>query len=162
MTHPSTYTLVVGALVSNDDGNVMLVRHPQRGWEIPQGRVEDGEDLVAALHREVREESGVEINLGPLAAFWTKLTTPPALVFNFLASHKAGAPSPKAECLEAGWFSPERALELVSHPVNRDRLALLFKYNGETAYRAYTTGPYRIVRETYFRATTGNQPACGD
>lgn len=147
MNKASTYTLVVGALVRNSGGAILLVRHPQRGWEIPQGRVEDGEDLIAALHREVREEAGVEITLGPLASIWTKVSMPPALIFNFLAEHTAGEPIAEAECLEAGWFLPETAIELVTHPVNRDRLTLLLGNEGEITYRAYTSAPYRIAQE---------------
>lgn len=158
MSNHSTYTLVVGALVRNDSDAILLVRHPQRGWEIPQGRVEDGEDLIAALHREVCEEAGVAITLGPLAAIWTKVNTPPALIFNFLAAHAAGEPIAEAECLEAGWFPPETARELVTHPVNRDRLALLLDNKGEIAYRTYTSGPYRIVHETSFCAVPAVLP----
>ena len=38
----------------------------RRGWEPPGGQVELGEDLVAALKREVREESGCEVEVGNL------------------------------------------------------------------------------------------------
>lgn len=35
-------------------------------WELPGGKVEPAEDPAAALHREIGEELGVSINLGPL------------------------------------------------------------------------------------------------
>ena len=36
----------------------MLVRHPERGWEFPGGRVEPGESPEEAMHRELLEETG--------------------------------------------------------------------------------------------------------
>lgn len=44
-------------------------------WELPGGKVEPGEHPVAAVHREVREELGVTVELGvevpgPAAGLW--------------------------------------------------------------------------------------------
>ncbi|MGH3278333.1 MAG: NUDIX domain-containing protein [Trebonia sp.] len=39
-------------------------------WEVPGGRLEAGEDLAEHLRREVREEVGLEIEIGPPLAMW--------------------------------------------------------------------------------------------
>ena len=146
-TESPKHIVVVSSLVRNAQDLVLLVRHHKRGWEIPQGRLEEGESLMAALRREVLEESGVEIDPGPLACVWSKLSPPTALIFTFLSSYRSGEPTPCEECPEVGWFTPAEARARVAHPVNRDRLGTLLAFDGTTLYRAYDTNPYRVHEE---------------
>jgi 8-oxo-dGTP diphosphatase len=65
--------VAVGALVI-DDGRLLMVkrdREPGKGlWTVPGGRVEHGEYLDQALRREVKEETGLEIEVGGLAGIF--------------------------------------------------------------------------------------------
>jgi 8-oxo-dGTP diphosphatase len=60
----------VGGLVYDAAGRLLLVQRanePGRGrWSVPGGRVEPGEDDAAALVREMREETGLDVEPGPL------------------------------------------------------------------------------------------------
>lgn len=138
------HIIVVSALVRNASNQVLLVRHHKRGWEIPQGRVEEGESLIEALHREVLEETGVKVEAGPLAAVWSKLSPPSALIFGFLARYQSGELTTCDECPELGWFAPDQAPALVTHPVNHDRLMTLLNFSGTIIYRSYTPHPYQV------------------
>ena len=40
-----------------------MIKSPDRGWEYPGGVVEFGESLEAALIREIKEESGVDVEI---------------------------------------------------------------------------------------------------
>ena len=61
---------VVGAAIVRDSRCLAAQRGPGMRlagkWEFPGGKVEDGEDPRAALAREVREELGLEIEVGEL------------------------------------------------------------------------------------------------
>ncbi len=60
-------TVAVGAVIWNAKGEVVLIRRgtpPRKGqWSIPGGRVEWGEPLLHAIVREVREETGLEVEI---------------------------------------------------------------------------------------------------
>ena len=141
------HTVVVGCLVRNSDNELLLIKHFKRGWEIPQGRVEEGENLLDALRREVLEEAGVEIEPGPLAVIWSMLSPPSAVIFTFLGRYSAGELSFSDDSVEAGWFPETEALERVTGSVMHDRLRVLLEYNGITLYRSYTTRPYQVQME---------------
>jgi mutator protein MutT len=68
-TYPDRPIVAVGAVIL-DAGRVLLVRRgqePLKGeWSLPGGAVETGETLQAALTREVREETALDIVVGPV------------------------------------------------------------------------------------------------
>ncbi|PRY60269.1 8-oxo-dGTP diphosphatase [Knoellia remsis] len=68
------------------------------GWELPGGKVDPGETCAEALHREIREELGVEVALGdrvdgPLERGRWPLGTAYAMTVH-LATVTAGEPAP--------------------------------------------------------------------
>ena len=60
----------VGAVVLNAAGHLLLAKRghePLKGeWSLPGGAVEVGETLEEALAREIREETGVAVEVGPV------------------------------------------------------------------------------------------------
>lgn len=141
------HSVVVGCLVRNSSDDVLLIRHHKRGWEIPQGRVEEGENLIDALRREVREEAGVEIEPGPLGAVWSLISESPAIIFTFLGRYRSGNLLTSGDSEEAAWFSEAEAVEKVSGSVMRERLKALLSYNGTLVYRSYAIRPYQLLTE---------------
>src|SRR3990167_11009391 len=52
----------VGIIITNDEKKLLLARRigTQNAWQFPQGGVDTGESLQAAMYRELREELGIE------------------------------------------------------------------------------------------------------
>ena len=58
----------IKALITNDKGQVLLLKENVHGhnlerghyWDFPGGRMEDGETVVDTLRREVEEETGIK------------------------------------------------------------------------------------------------------
>jgi ADP-ribose pyrophosphatase YjhB (NUDIX family) len=61
---PPANSLVPGgsAIVTNDQGEILLQRRTDSGlWALPGGTMDIGETLAGAVVREVREETGLEV-----------------------------------------------------------------------------------------------------
>jgi ADP-ribose pyrophosphatase YjhB (NUDIX family) len=48
-----------GGVVTNDDGQVLVVSQNGNSWSLPKGHIDPGEDPIIAAKREILEESGI-------------------------------------------------------------------------------------------------------
>ncbi len=62
----------VAAIIINDDGHVLLQRRSDNGlWGLPGGGVEIGESVSTAIVREVREETGLTVEIERLVGVYS-------------------------------------------------------------------------------------------
>jgi len=102
------------------DGRVLLVRRarsPGKGfYSLPGGRVEFGESLHTALHREVDEETGLRIEILGLAGWREVLPTNGGgghyVIVSFAARWAAGEPVLNDEHDDFKWIDPDRLGDL--------------------------------------------------
>ena len=111
---PSHPQLAVSAAIFRD-GKTLLVRRarfPAKGlYSLPGGRVEFGETLHAALHREVAEETALKIEIAELAAWREVLPTAAGgghyLIMSFAARWSAGDVVLNEELDDYKWLAPD-------------------------------------------------------
>lgn len=103
--------LTVAVAVLREGGNVLLTLRDDFGvWALPGGFVENGESLADAAMREVREETGVEINKLTLIGMLSKpLWRRGTHMAVFSAHHAGGYMQCSREARRIEWF-PRQAL----------------------------------------------------
>ncbi|XP_061871845.1 8-oxo-dGDP phosphatase NUDT18 [Colius striatus] len=102
---------IVLAVLFNEEDRVLLVQEAKpecRGrWYLPAGRMEPGESIVAAMRREVKEESGLECE--PLTLLALEERGPAWIRFAFLARPTGGTlktlEEADTESLQATWWA---------------------------------------------------------
>ena len=117
-----THFVSVAGLVTNDNGEILLVKSPRRGWEYPGGMVEPGEGLEDALVREIFEESGITARVTSLVGVYKNLTVDSVIV-DFTCEYVSGEPVTSDESPEVGWFTPDEAAARITNPMTKLRFA---------------------------------------
>lgn len=112
---------IVGAevVVMNDEQQILLIKDPIRGWELPGGQVEKGESIKQAAIREVKEETGIEVELIKFCGVNQNLARD-ICHHLFLAKPVAGSLTTSVESEEVGYFPLEQALDLIARDYVRN------------------------------------------
>jgi 8-oxo-dGTP diphosphatase len=125
---------IVGvAAVVLRDGHVLLVqrgREPARGlWGLPGGMLELGETLAEGVRREVLEECGVEVEVGPVVGVFEPMQRDDDgrlryhyVVLDYLAYYVAGELHAADDADDARWIRVEELERLPMLAATRDMI----------------------------------------
>jgi len=144
-----THFVSVAGLVTNDSGDILLIKSPRRGWEYPGGMVEPGETLQAALLREIKEETGIDVEITGFIGLCKNIEKD---IVNIDFSCKAigGQRTTSDESLEVLWVNREDALSMITFPLTRKRLANMLSGNEQVNCFCFRREPFEIVSEDWF------------
>ena len=103
----------VGAIVFDDAGRVLLVERgkpPGVGlWSLPGGRLEPRETLAQAVAREVREETGLIVEVGTLACVVERMTDDlHFVILDYFARVTGGTLAAASDARDARFVAPDQ------------------------------------------------------
>jgi 8-oxo-dGTP pyrophosphatase MutT (NUDIX family) len=94
------------AVVLSERGVLLAVRGDLRGWELPGGSALAGEADEAAVCREVREETGVLVEVEARVGDYVRSGFRPHVARVWRCRAVGGEPRPSDETLAVAWFDP--------------------------------------------------------
>lgn len=139
-----THIVSVASLVYNEEGQVLMIKSPRRGWEYPGGMVEPGETLQAALKREIWEEAGVEAEITGFIGICKNIEKN-IVNLDFLCRYVSGELRISEESAEVRWMKPEEAMEAVTFPLTRKRLHQMLNADGTVHCFGFKREPFSVT-----------------
>ena len=74
-THPARHSVSVAGVITDDHGRTLLIqRADNHRWEPPGGVLELGESITDGVRREVREETGLDVEPITLTGIYKNMT----------------------------------------------------------------------------------------
>lgn len=129
----------VGALVERD-GKLLLARRgvePFKGqWDVLGGFLNVDEDPIDGVRREVAEESGLEVEVGPFLGAWIDTYGADGdftLNLHYIAYALPGEPLPQDDVASLEWFTPEEAPDDIAFENGRRAVAAWKRLKRESA-----------------------------
>jgi len=123
---------IAGGIVWNPKLGIIVVNQNHNSWSLPKGHVEEGERLLSAARREIREETGIpEKNLTLVKKLATyerdRIQSDPGdtpeireiTLFLFTTKHEKLAPEDPMNP-EALWIPANRVSTLLTHPKDKE------------------------------------------
>ena len=146
-----THIVAVGGIVENEKGEILLVKTYHRGWDYPGGQVEVGENLIDALCREIKEESGIDVVVTHMVGVYSNTCTykwrdgktdiPTKVMLDFVCKPIGGCLCTSNETSDSRWVAKDEVLNMVTTPAIRKRYEAYLDFDGKVNYYEYITKP---------------------
>ena len=117
-----------GAVVARSGKQVLLVHRPKYDdWSFPKGKLDEGEHVTAAGVREVAEETGLDVRLGPPLraqryAAGNRMKTVHYWMGRVIGDSDVSQYQANDEIDEVAWVPFDDAMNLLTYPYDRETL----------------------------------------
>jgi len=154
-----THIVAVDGIVKNNNGEILLVRQVDGGhYAIPGGQVEVGENLIDALAREIKEETGYDVAVDKLICVSSNTAVnegrhgyaivPTKVIFGFTCTLLGGEAATSDETSEVVWIPKAQVLDYITNAALRKRFESYLSFNShDIQYLEYVTRPYELKLE---------------
>ena len=121
-----------GAIVYNNEGEVLIVQHNAGHWDFPKGHVENNETEVETAVREVKEETNIDIQI-PNADYRYEIYYNPkenvnkTVVFFLARNISKKTIKQDAEIKNIGWYSYDEAMDILTYNDAKKLLKLSYE-----------------------------------
>ena len=124
--------VAVGAVIFKDESVLMVKRsnHPAKGmWAMPGGKIHPGETMRQALIREIKEETGLDIEVGEIVYVFDVIERDDTdgisfhyVIIDFLCEMKGGQLKAGDDAADVRWISK---MDLKESNVNEKTIMML-------------------------------------
>lgn len=146
-----THIIAGAGIVLNDNNEILMVKTHNQGWVFPGGQVEVGENIIDAVKREIREETGIDVEVGEVFCIASNTgkypgyngvkEIPTKLMLDFICKATGGVPRPSEENSESMYVPKDKVLDMVKAPAIVERYKAFMEYTGRPTYMEYVTKP---------------------
>jgi len=155
-----THIVAAAGYVFDKEGNILIIKTRNRGYDATGGQIEEGEDVEAGVLREIMEESGIQAKVKCLCAVYSNVgksvfhdgvtPVPTKVMFDFICEYESGECRTSEESSEVLWVPRDMVLDYISNPVLRYRFAKILSFAGKVTYASYVAKPeFRVLTERY-------------
>ena len=144
-----THFVSVAGLVSNSNGDILLIKSPRRGREYPGGMVEPGETLQDALVREIKEEAGIDVEITGFIGVCKNIEKD-VVNIDFACKAVGGNLTTSDESTEVLWVKRKDALPMITFPLTRKRLENMLSESNKVNCFCFKRDPFEIIADNKY------------
>jgi 8-oxo-dGTP pyrophosphatase MutT (NUDIX family) len=155
-----THIVAAAGYVEDKNGNILLIKTHNRGWDATGGQIEIGENLEEAVLREILEESGIRASVRCLIGIYSNVgqhldydgvtNVPTKVLFDFICDYIGGQPTISDESSEVIWVPKKEVMNYITAPVLRFRFQKLLEFDGKVSYSSFIKEPeFKILSDRY-------------